>query len=176
LLLNNDVIVTPNWLDNLKKGLYSGSNIGAVGAVTNNCSNNQVIDTDYNNIDQLIEFSKENNISDNSKWIEKLRLVGFCMLIKRDIINKVGLLDEIFTPGNFEDDDYSYRIRQTGYKLLLCKDAYIHHFGSASFKKLPGEYNKLLQVNREKFKNKWGFDPNLINNKEMSTISDLKMF
>ncbi|MFG6495432.1 glycosyltransferase [Fictibacillus sp. UD] len=173
LLLNNDVVVTPNWLDNLKIGLYSESIIGAVGAVTNNCSNNQVINANYNNLDQLIEFSRENNISDKFSWIEKLRLVGFCMLIKREVIDKVGLLDEIFTPGNFEDDDYSYRIRQIGYKLLLCKDSFIHHFGSTSFKKSPVEYNKILHDNREKFKKKWGFDPNSINHKELSMFNNL---
>lgn len=55
------------------------------------------------------------------------------MLIKRAIINKVGLLDEIFTPGNYEDDDYSYRIQLEGYRLMICKNTFIYHYGNASF-------------------------------------------
>ena len=45
LLLNNDVIVTPNWLENLNSALWSSESIGAVGAVTNNCSYYQTIAT-----------------------------------------------------------------------------------------------------------------------------------
>lgn len=160
LLLNNDTIVTPNWLKNLKKALYSSTDVGAVGAVTNSCSNYQAIDINYINIDDFIKFAEKNNVSDPLKWEEKLRLVGFCMLIKREVVEKIGLLDEIFTPGNFEDDDYSYRIRQAGYKLLLCRDSFIHHFGSASFSKDPTLYNNVLNINKKKFIDKWGFDPN----------------
>lgn len=160
LLLNNDTIVTPNWLKNLIKALYSSKNVGAVGAVTNSCSNHQTIDFNYSNSTELFNFAEKNNIADPSKWEERLRLVGFCMLMKREVVEKIGLLDERFTPGNFEDDDYSYRIRQAGYKLVLCKDSFIHHFGSASFSKDPSLYNNLLNINRKKFEDKWGFDPN----------------
>ncbi|MCX7694219.1 MAG: glycosyltransferase family 2 protein, partial [Caloramator sp.] len=159
LLLNNDVIVTPNWLDNLRKCLYSNEVIGAVGAVTNSCSNYQMISVNYKNLNEMIEFAQNYNISDKDKWEERLRLVGYCMLVKREVIDKIGLLDEIFTPGNFEDDDYSFRIRKAGYRLYLCKDTFVHHFGSASFRKNSDKYEKLLIDNRNKFINKWGFDP-----------------
>ncbi|WP_234119662.1 glycosyltransferase [Clostridium hydrogenum] len=159
LLLNNDTIVTPNWLKNLNIALYSSEDIGAVGSVTNSCSNYQTISFNYENTDDMIEFARRNNISNPIQWEERIRLVGFCMLIRSSVINKIGVLDEIFTPGNYEDDDYSYRIRKAGYKLILCKDSFIHHFGSVSFKKNNNEYNAILNVNRNKFKNKWGFDP-----------------
>jgi GT2 family glycosyltransferase/Tfp pilus assembly protein PilF len=159
LLLNNDTIVTPNWLINLQKCLYSEKTIGAVGAMTNSCSNNQAIPVKYNSIQEMIDFAKTNNISNASQWEERLRLVGFCMLIRNEVVKNVGVLDEIFTPGNFEDDDYSFRIRKAGYKLMLCKDSFIHHYGSASFGKEANKYNDLLIINREKFMKKWGVDP-----------------
>lgn len=159
LLLNNDTIVTPRWLENLNTCLYSSETIGAVGSVTNSCSNYQTIPVRYNNLDEMFTFAQNYNISDPTKWEERLRLVGYCMLIKRKVVNEIGLLDEIFTPGNFEDDDYSLRIRQAEYRLILCKDTFIHHFGSASFGKEANKYNALLVKNREKFMNKWGVDP-----------------
>lgn len=159
LLLNNDVVVTPNWLKNLKKCLYSSYDIGAAGSVTNSCSNYQTIPASYTNLDEMFSFAASNNTSNESLWEERLRLVGFCMLIKNEIVKKVGILDEIFTPGNFEDDDYSFRIREAGYRLMLCKDSFIHHFGSASFGKVSKEYSELLTNNRRKFAEKWGFDP-----------------
>lgn len=159
LLLNNDVVVTPNWLTNLKKCLYSNNDIGAVGAITNFCSNYQAIPVTYSNLDEMIHFAEKNNISNKLLWEERLRLVGFCMLIKNKVVKKVGLLDERFSPGNFEDDDYSLRIRKAGYRLMLCKDCFVHHFGSVSFGKISKKYSELLTKNREKFAKKWGFDP-----------------
>lgn len=159
LLLNNDVIVTPNWLYNLNKALWSADDIGAVGAVSNSCTYYQQIDVSYNNINEMLDFSQLYNKSDEDYWSYRTKLIGFCMLIKKDVIDRIGLLDEIFTPGNFEDDDISFRIINNGYKMLLCKDTFIHHFGSVSFGKLSSEYNRILQTNLNKFKKKWNFNP-----------------
>ena len=174
LLLNNDVVVTFNWLSNLNRALYSDDTVGAVGAVTNNCSNYQQIKVSYKTIEEMLDFSRQYNKSNSQLWEQKLKLVGFCMLIKRTVVDKIGLLDEIFTPGNFEDDDYSYRIIAAGYKLLLCKDTFIHHFGSTSFKENESAYNDLLQVNRMKFKEKWGFDPCFSNMVNFEVIEAIK--
>ena len=160
LLLNNDVIVTNNWLSNLLQALYSNPEIGAVGAVTNNCSYGQTIAVQYKSIQEMQRFAKDYNISTAAKWDERLKLVGFCLLIKKEVVEKVGLLDEMFSPGNFEDDDYSVRIRRAGYKLLLCRDTFIYHFGSVSFRDKASEYNQLLQTNAQKFENKWGYSSN----------------
>lgn len=83
LLLNNDTIVAPGWLKNLKRALYSSSKIGAVGPVTNNSSNWQSIAVDYKayNWNDIIEFGKKyNSINDSKGWQKKIKLVGFCML------------------------------------------------------------------------------------------------
>lgn len=158
LLLNNDAIVTPNWLYNMQKALYSSDDIGAVGPVSNSCSNYQQIKGSYNNLEEMFEFAYNYNVSNENLWKFKTKLIGFCYLIKKEVIDKVGLLDERFTPGNFEDDDYSYRILCNGYKLLLCGDTFIHHFGSASFGSFSQDYLNIYNKNNTKFKEKWGFD------------------
>lgn len=134
LLINNDTIVTPNWLNNLNKCLYSSEYIGAVGPISNSCSNYQSIPFEYSNLDKMIEFAQKINSSNPKSWEERLRLIGYCLLIKREMIEKVGLLDEIFTPGCFEDDDYCLRMRKAGYRVNALQRC-IHHFGSASFGK-----------------------------------------
>ncbi|MBP2643696.1 MAG: rhamnosyltran: rhamnosyltransferase [Firmicutes bacterium] len=159
LLLNNDTVVTPNWLLNLSKCLFGASDIGAVGAVTNSCSNFQAIPYDYASIREMVEFARKITISNAGCWENRGRLVGFCMLIKAEVISKIGLLDEVFSPGNYEDDDYSLRIRKAGYRLVLCRDTFIHHFGSISFGEQAEGYNALLDANRKKFIAKWGVDP-----------------
>lgn len=158
LLLNNDTVVTPNWLDNLCTCLFSSEKIGAVGAVTNSCSNFQTIPYQYNTLDEMWEIAGKHNQSDPGKWEDRLRLVGFCLLIKRTVIDKIGLLDERFTPGNYEDDDYCMRIRTAGYRLVLCKDTFIHHYGSVSFNQQSAGFYNLLRKNAKIFEQKWGFN------------------
>ena len=64
LLLNNDTIVTPNWLNNLDKALYSNEDIGVVGAISNSCSNGQAINVIYQNIDEMIDFANLINMQE----------------------------------------------------------------------------------------------------------------
>ena len=160
LFLNNDTKVTPRWLDNLKICLYSDDKIGATSCITNNCSNYQSINVPYKNMEDLIKFADENNVSAPEKWEQKARLVAFCMLIKREVINKIGAFDERFTPGNFEDDDLCMRIIDANYKLMVCHDSFIHHFGSTSFKKDYTKFNDVLRTNAQKFEEKWRFNSN----------------
>lgn len=159
LLLNNDTIVTPNWLANLRRCLFSSPDIGAVGAVTNSCSNFQSIPCDYSSIEEMQRFAKQINNSNPGLWEDRTRLIGFCMLIKSEVIAKIGLLDEEFSPGNYEDDDYSLRIRNAGYRLMLCRDTFIHHFGSVSFGEQSAHHSSLLEINKGKFRKKWGVEP-----------------
>lgn len=171
LLLNNDIVVTPNWLDNLNNCLYSDDSIGAVGPITNYAWNNQAINVSYSSIQEMIKFSAAINISDKNKWEQKAKLVGFCLLIKRSVLNLTGLLDEQFSPGNFEDDDLCARIIKAGYKLFLCNDCFIHHYGNISFKKEPGKFNNILAINSQKFRQKWGFDASLTEQIDSDLIS-----
>lgn len=115
----------------------------------------------YIDVKDMIPFADANNVSNSEKWEEKSRLVAFCMLIKREVLNKIGIMDERFTPGNFEDDDLCMRIMESGYKMMLCNDSFIHHFGSSSFKKDYTKFNNVLTTNRKKFEDKWGFNSNV---------------
>ncbi|MGG7176587.1 methyltransferase domain-containing protein [Clostridium paraputrificum] len=156
-LLNNDTVIMPNSILNLRIGLYSDEEVGATGAVSNSVAYYQQISEVYDDFDGYMDFALKNNIADENSYESRVKLIGFAMLIKRNVLDKVGLLDERFTPGNFEDDDISLRILMEGYKLLLCRDSYIHHFGSVSFKKDKKGFNEVLKINSKKFEEKWGF-------------------
>lgn len=165
MLLNNDTVVTTNWLANLRQALYSEPCIGAVGPVTNYCANLQKIEIPYPNennpaaMEAMQRFAAAYNKSDPHKWHKWMMLIGFCMLFKREVYEQIGGLDEAYSPGNFEDDDYSIRIRKAGYEILLCKDTFIHHFGSRTFAQCEGKeeskYNDYLVRNRAYFCQKW---------------------
>ncbi len=162
LLLNNDTIVTPNFLYNLDYALWNNEKNGGVGCVSNRVANNQQIDVDYKDIESMLDFSKEFNQLNINKHEKRNRLIGFCMMIKKEVVASVGLLDERFYPGNWEDADYSLRIIKQGYNLIVCKDTFIHHFGSISFKgnkeKLEKNKHNLIIDNKKKFYEKWGLE------------------
>lgn len=151
LLLKNDVIVTEGWLDNLSRCLNSQEKIGAVGPVTNYCGNYQAVSVGYQDLSQLQAFARLYHQSNLGQWEERLKLVGFCLLLKKTVIDQIGLLDERFSPAGFEDDDFSLRIRLSGYKLMVCRDTFVHHSGIIQY--IPAAEN------RSKFITKWGFDP-----------------
>lgn len=161
LLLNNDTIVAPNWLQNLQACLYSAPDIGAVGPVTNCCSNGQQIA--YSGTTQdIADFAKAYNTA-APLYERKLRLVGFCMLIRREVVDQIGLLDERFFPGNYEDDDYSFRIGQAGYRLLLSRNTFIYHRGSTTFGPNSTAFSEAMAVNAKRFADKWGFSADYSN-------------
>ncbi|PFZ89563.1 glycosyltransferase family 2 protein [Bacillus wiedmannii] len=173
LLLNNDVVVTKNWLKNLLTCLYADKDTAAVGPVTNSASYYSAIPTFYTNIQEMQEFASGFNQSDSEKWEERMKLIGFCMLIKKTVLNDIGLLDERFTPGNYEDDDISLRIYEKGYKLFLCKDTFIHHYGSTSWKEDNINFSIVLNKNSKKFYEKWGFsEENLFIHYDLLEIAD----
>ena len=156
-LLNSDTIMLAQSLFWLRIGLYSNDNIGAVGAGTDQAGNNQIIDKQFNSLNELITFCSKLNSPSLHPYELKAYLVMFALLIRRDALNKTGLLDERFSPGNYEDNDYGLRLMKNGYISILCHNSYIHHFRSKSFGKKLDDYQNLIRINHEKFKDKWGF-------------------
>ncbi|MFC4099616.1 glycosyltransferase family 2 protein [Paenibacillus xanthanilyticus] len=162
LLLNNDTIVTDRWLDNLLTCLNSDPRIGMVGPVTNYISGSQQIEVPYVNVEEMPEFAREFNRSDSAKWHLTDRLTGFCLLFRRELLERTGYLDEGYAIGNFEDDDYNVRVRLQGRLLVIARDTFIHHYGSVSIKALGSELEAVNRNNSTFFSEKWGNPHELI--------------
>lgn len=174
LLLNNDTIVTTNWLKNLKICLYSDSKIGATGSVSNHNENLQGVDFTYSNFDEMQLKAKYNNMSDKNKWEQKNFLIGFCLLIKNEVIKKIKCIDEKYTPGYVDDNDLSLEIIKLGYKLMLCHDSFIHHYLGSEFRKDLTSFYKILNKNRNYFKKKWKFETYLFDEIKYCSIYLIK--
>lgn len=157
LLLNNDVIVSRYWLSNLLNALYSSEEVGAVGPMTNYGSGLQQSTKTYTTLDEMADYY---NQAYKGQYEEVQRIIGLCLLFKREVMQKIGILDEQFSPGHYEDDDYCYRMRQVGYRLMLARDTFIYHQGSASFgQEDEQQVQQWIARNRQLFMNKWGVDP-----------------
>lgn len=163
LLLNNDTLVTKEWLDRMLACLNHDPKTGIVGPMSNYANGEQQISEPFTCLEEIMAKMNEPN---PLKWKEVNRIVGLCMLIKRELVEKIGLLDERFSPGHYEDDDYCYRALLAGFNLKIAGDVFIFHHGSASFKKYGEKYiRRLLDRNRKLFMEKWVMDPIVLTQK-----------
>lgn len=162
LFLNNDVVVTSNWLESILNTLYDEKNTGIVGPVTNNISGEQKIFVSYdqNSLNGLEDFAESNRLNNLGKKKKVLRLVGFALACKKTVLEEIGLFDETFGIGNFEDDDLCLRALAKGYDLKIALDSFVHHFGSVTFRNIKVDYKKLMQNNQAIIQKKWGFNVN----------------
>lgn len=137
ILLNSDTIVTEGFADKIYRCAYSDEYIATVTPFSNsaticslpvNCRDNPL---PHNRIDKSAEIVEK--IS-RHKYPRIPVAIGFCMFIKRSVIDKVGKFNAaVFQKGYGEENDFCYRCEQYGYKHVICDDAFVYHKGTASF-------------------------------------------
>jgi GT2 family glycosyltransferase len=157
LLLNNDTVVPPDWLRRLLWHL-DDPGVGLAGPVTNRIGNEAEIEVPYRTYGQMLSFAEARARVRAGESFDIPMPAMFCLAMRRDAYARIGPLDERFEIGLLEDDDYARRARDAGYRLVCAEDAFVHHFGQASFGDLvpTGEYMRLLEANQRRFQEKWG--------------------
>ena len=155
LLLNNDVVVTTGWLGRILRALHSDRKVGLVGPRSNFVSGPQQIEAGYENLAELDGFAWDWGKAQGGVIIDVNRLVGFCLLIGREVIDAIGVLDEQFGIGWFEDDDYCLRAIAAGYRAVIAGDAFVHHYGSRTFLGSGIDAGALMRENKRRFLEKW---------------------
>lgn len=156
VLLNNDAVVSKEWLRGLIDCAESSPDIGIVGPRSNFVSGPQLVTDVSEGYDTLFKyqlFAENFRKSFRGAYYPYWRIVLFCALIKRNVINKIGVLDELFSPGSFEDDDFCLRACLAGFRNVICSDVFVHHHGSQSMRGI--NYKELLETNQRKFDAKW---------------------
>jgi GT2 family glycosyltransferase len=153
VLLNSDTLVTPGWLSGLQSCLASDERIGTATPWTNN-----------GEIASFPRFCQPNPIPGQLEALGRLvgnaivptypeipTAVGFCMAISRQAIDIIGYFDEQqFGRGYGEENDFSMRALNAGFRNVLCDAVYVAHHGGSSFGPIglrPGEDSmaRLLQ-------------------------------
>jgi GT2 family glycosyltransferase len=157
VLLNSDTIVSPGWLTRLARHL-SDPQLGLIGAATNRAGNEAQVEAPYSTYGEFLAFARTRAaVHDGVRHKIRMPLM-FCIAWRRNVLDAVGLLDERYETGMFEDEDYALRVKAAGYETAWAADAFVHHAYHASIGKLlpSGDYVALFRRNQERFEQKWG--------------------
>ena len=138
VLLNSDTEVANDWLDRMRAAAYSADDIATVTPWSNNatiCSypfegwQGGVPGTQsLAELDRLVARCNQGRRQDIPT------AVGFCMYIRRDSLQRLGLFDaERYGRGYGEENDFCMRARAAGLRHVLAADVFVFHEGSVSF-------------------------------------------
>lgn len=165
LAISNDVMVMPGAIENMLDCVYSDSSVAWVVPTTPNVSNYQAIPAAYSNLEEMRLFAQRNNVKNAYRREQRVRLCDPIALVDMlKCYSRKGICNTGYLNGNynmFPDDRASLLLRRAGYKLMLAKDAYCYHFGSATLKDEIQRQNeqKFYAEGRRGFYNWFGIDP-----------------
>jgi len=157
LLLNSDAEVANDWLDKLKDQAYSGTRVSSVTPFSNNATI-----CNYPTLAGMKELPQGESLelldaafasANREQNIEIPTAIGFCMYIRRDCLNEVGLFDvETFGKGYGEENDFCLRATAKGWKHLLAADTFAFHEGEVSFQAGSNPRKELaIKIIRERY-------------------------
>ncbi len=150
-LANNDLIFTKGWLEEIISIFERYSDIGILNPNSNNLGISPPAQI------PLAGFAEDLRNRYKGVFMEMPFCIGFCMVIKREVIDKVGGLSEEFAPMFFEDTDYSMKAQKAGYLIGVAKGSYVWHKEHTSLEQLDSEEKEACFLEkRETFLKKWG--------------------
>lgn len=142
LLVNNDTgIAHNNFLSNLVETMDNNEKVGIVSPCTNFICTKQAQCPSVEKRDhQIIKYNQH--------------VAAVCWLLKRKVIEEIGLFDENYKIGAFEDGDYCERILRAGYNIYIDRRSWLFHYGSRTVSKTKGYYEAFSE-NSEYYIKKW---------------------
>ena len=178
-LINNDTIVTKGWLAEMIRVAEGSPRIGLINPSSNTLG--QKPDKKGESVDAYAERLKKETAS----FTEIGSAIGFCMLIKKEVVEKIGVFDEIYGMGNFEDTDYSRRVIKEGYICARAHRAYVYHDEGSSFGR-NSVFDENFERNRQIYEFRWGkrkwiayiipsFDDNMIRSLERDIMPEARL-
>ncbi len=175
VMLDRQVVVTTGWLETLMATAEMNPQAGLVGPVTNRMNGMQqvpAVDYDVETLDGLKQFASRQKMKHVGNQNKTTRLGGFCLLIKRELLARIGGLDSRFDGGFYEFNDYSMRAHMAGYDCLIARGCYVHHQIADPSAIITQERMMHLEIQWEIFKRKWNVPASIgLNSKlDLSTL------
>jgi GT2 family glycosyltransferase/glycosyltransferase involved in cell wall biosynthesis len=126
-VINNDVVVTEGWLSRLVAGFDMDHEVGII------CPRftHHEMPPDFEAVASAVA-AEPPALSYEMQPDAYHLLVGFAYVLKREVVDKVGLFDEDFEMMLYEDQDYQDRVLEAGFKIASVSNVLVHHFQSAT--------------------------------------------
>jgi GT2 family glycosyltransferase len=149
LLLNNDTkLIEPNWLTTLVDIFQKHNDIGILGSkLLNNDLSLQNIGIFFDK--DGFHWPKPTNLSALPILVDVDVILGACFMIRRNVVERIGFLDEGFFPYQFEEADYCVRARKVGFRVCSCRDSTVVHLSKGSIGRTPSESFYLINAKNE---------------------------
>ncbi len=148
-LANSDLIFTKGWLDEAIGLFESNKLIGILNP------NSNTLGTHVKSKEPIESWASNLKNRYSGIFVEMPFCTGFCMIMRRDIIDKSKGLSEDYIPMFFEDSDISMKAKEMGYLIGAAKGAYVWHKEHGSFKETK-ETDQIFKRNKRIFQRKWG--------------------
>ena len=159
LVLNNDTRCAPDMIEQLRRALEHAPGIGAAAPVSNHVKGDARLPVGDLGRDAEDRRRLAAALADDAVAQDVETLAGLCMLMRRATLDEVGLFDERFGHGNYEDDDLCLRLRLHGYRLVVARRAFLHHEGHATFRALGLDLKEQIAKRLVQFRDKWRDHP-----------------
>jgi len=152
LFLNNDTVVTPNWLSHLVRTIESYPKCGAVGCklVWPNGLLQEAGSIIWSDGSALGYGRGDNPFKSEYSYLREVDYCsGACLLVRKDLFWAVGGFDELYAPAYYEDSDLCLGIQKLGYKVVFqpAVTVFHHEFTSST----PDKARELMMDNQGKF-------------------------
>lgn len=152
-LMNNDMVVHKDWLSELVKVAESHKEFGIVGSMILFYDKPDTIDRlgsiESNRIiGFVIPYAR--SLKDRGQFTESLETHFLNGLIRRGVVEKIGLYDEKMFAGGFEEVDFCSRARKAGYKTIVVPTSKLWHKGSRTIKR--GSYFLIFNSYKNKLR------------------------
>jgi len=170
IFVSNDMMVTPSYVCSLLAVAALRETYGIIrgtSAHTDSHPEHKIVPpVPLRGYDDILHFSEMISATNGLHHVEDGVLAGDSVLIKRQVIEKIGVLDNRFF-GYFGDVDYGLRAHLAGFKLICAKGAWLHHEGAGYIKgeaaangtdNISGPHQKRMKVVQsayEVFRQKW---------------------
>lgn len=148
-LLNNDILLSPNWY----KPLFEKLQNKETGIVSPSVLQSVIVKENH-----FLKTAQKAILKSENDYQETVKCDFSCVIFKQELVNMIGYLDENFSPAYFEDDDFCVRAILAGYKNYFSNKSYIYHKTSSTSTKLP-EFKSILNRNKEYFFEKYKNNP-----------------
>lgn len=159
LILNNDTQAAGNLIEELRAALHQAPEIGAAAPVSNCVKGEALLEVGHLGKDPAQRQELADALAEAPVVQDVDTLAGLCLLMRRSTLDEVGVFDERFGHGNYEDDDLCLRLRLHGYRLVVARRAFLHHEGHATFRSMGLDLSEQLQKRLQQFHAKWHEHP-----------------